>query len=211
MDLIVLVADKDMRFALEGLLGRHESLRIRPIATKIMVHPRHDPGVLRECHDFLRPFLRPEENQAPYALVVFDLDGCGKFESREVVENLVEARLAQNGWADRSAAVVIDPELEVWVWSESPYVATALRWPEGQPPLAEWLAQMGYLREGQAKPEDPKGAVEGVLKLRRVPRSASIYRDLAEHVGFHQCTDPAFVKLRSVLTRWFPRQGQSGV
>jgi hypothetical protein len=203
MDLIVLVADKNMQFALEGLLGRHESLGIRPIVTKILVHPRRDSGTFRECHDFLRSW----QNRASYALVVFDRDDRPAPPPREDLERLVETRLAQNGWADRSAAVVIDPELEVWVWSDSPHVPTALRWSGDQASLREWLVGKGYLQEGQAKPQRPKKAVEDVLKLSGTPRSSSIYREIAGQVSFQRCTDPALVKLRTVLKQWFPPEG----
>ncbi len=202
MDLIVLVADKNMRFALEGLLGRHESLGIRPIVTQILIHPRRDSGTLCESHDFLRPWLR----QAPYALVMLDREGCGSNEPRHALEVEVEASLAKNGWADRSAAVVIDPELDVWVWNDSPHVATALQWSGGQASLRDWLIEKRYLEEGQPKPQHPKEAMEEVLKLSRTPRSSSIYREIADRVSFQRCTDPAFMKLRSVLAGWFPPQ-----
>src|SRR5208282_804614 len=113
------VADKNMRFALEGLLGRHESLGIRPIVTQILVHPRRDSGTLRECHVFLRPWLR----EAACALVMLDREGCGSNGARNELEAEVRERLAKNGWPDRSAAVVIDPELDVWVWNDSPHLA----------------------------------------------------------------------------------------
>lgn len=203
MDLIVLVADKNTRFALEGLLGRRESLNIRPITMEVVIHPRRDSGALRECHDFLRSW----QKRASYALVVFDRDDRPTPPPREDLERLVEAKLAQNGWPDRSAAVVIDPELEVWVWSDSPHVATALRWSGDQASLREWLVQSGYLQEGQLKPQRPKEAVEDVLKLSRTPRSSSIYREIADQVSFQRCTDPALVKLRTVLKQWFPPVG----
>lgn len=199
-DLVILVADKNMRFALEALLARHESLEIRPIEALVLTHPRRDPAVLRESHDF----LRSRQGLASYALVVFDREGCGDVQPREVLEESVELKLAQNGWAGRSAAVVVDPELEVWFWSDSPQVETALRWSKGRTQLREWLVEKGFCYEGQQKPHRPKEAVESVLRLSRTPRSSSIYQDLAEHVAFQHCIDPSFLKVRSVLKRWFP-------
>ena len=43
-ELVVLAADKDLQFALEGLLARSEALGIRPIEKDIFVEPEHDPG-----------------------------------------------------------------------------------------------------------------------------------------------------------------------
>jgi len=155
-------------------------------------------------------FLAVSAGAASFALVVFDREGCGRIEPRETIEKEVEARLAANGWANRSAAVVIDPELEAWVWSDSPHVQTALRWTKGRPQLEEWLVQKGYRHPEQQKPHQPKKAVEDLLRLSKTPRSSSIYRELAEQVSFQRCTDPAFLKLRQVLKQWFPLEGLRG-
>src|SRR5438034_5293261 len=124
MDLIALVACKDMGETLKALLVRHERLEIRPIDARVLVHSRHDAAVLRESHDFLRSY----QHVAAYALVAFDRRGCGRVEPREDLEKSVETNLAQNGWGGRAAAIVIDPELEVWFWSDSPHVEAALGW-----------------------------------------------------------------------------------
>ena len=42
-DLVVLTADKDMQFVLEGLLKRPKDLGIRPVKIKTYAHPQHDP------------------------------------------------------------------------------------------------------------------------------------------------------------------------
>jgi len=135
---------------------------------------------------------------------MLDREGCGSNDPRHELEAEVMERLAQNGWPGRSAAVVIDPELDVWVWNDSPHVATALHWPGGQVTLRDWLIKTRYLEEGQPKPLRPKEAMEAVLQLSKTPRSSSIYREIAGRVSFQRCTDPAFMKLRSVLAGWFP-------
>jgi hypothetical protein len=152
LDLIVLVADKDAKFALEGLLARHESLRIRPVAMDVVIHPRHDSGVLLECHGFLRLWLK----RVSYALVVFDRDDRPSPPPREDLERLVETNLAQNGWTDRSAAVTIDPELEAWFWGDSLHVETALGWTRGRAALDDRLVEREYSKRGQPKPHRPK-------------------------------------------------------
>ena len=43
-DLVVLAADKDMEYALKGLLSRPQALGIRTIEADIRVHPGHDPA-----------------------------------------------------------------------------------------------------------------------------------------------------------------------
>ncbi|MBM4091994.1 MAG: hypothetical protein FJ276_21565, partial [Planctomycetes bacterium] len=140
-DLIALVADGQMEFTLRGLLTRGRSLLFRQITADIYVHPGKDPGCLRRGHEFLRPFSR----QYSHALVMHDREGCGREESsRETLEAEMESRLNGSGWRNRCAAIVIDPELEVWVWSDSPEVAQVLGWGGDEPPLADWLKTRGH-------------------------------------------------------------------
>ena len=64
----------------------------------------------------LRNFVRDHR----YAIVVFDKHGCGNpEESRESVRDAVERSLSRNGWPDRCKAIVIEPELETWIWNRS--------------------------------------------------------------------------------------------
>lgn len=199
-DLAVLVADKNMEFAVGSLLARHQSIGIRPVTSTLYRHPERDPGCFRFAHDL----LRSSANSHAYALVMFDREGCGKEEfTREELEQLVEARLAQNGWSDRAAAVVLDPELEVWVWADSPRVDDALGWERRHQTLRAWLVQNGLANTEHEKPMRPKEAVETVLRFVRKPRSSSIYRQLANQVNFEGCTDQAFVKFKATLRGWF--------
>lgn len=198
-DLAVLIADKNIEGALRGLLSRPRSLGLREISCDFYVHPERDPGCRLRGHDFLRSFAHRYE----HALVVFDREGSGRTVERAALEREVEARLFSSGWGDRAAAVVIDPELEIWVWTDSPHVATALGWQSPEMSLTEWLKQKGWLPEGETKPTQPKAAVEEALRLARRPRSSSIYNQLAQRVSTSGCVDPAFLKLRQTLSRWF--------
>lgn len=199
-DLIVLVADTNMRFCVEGLLSRHRSLTSREISRDVYKHPHHDPGCLLRGHDFLRPFSR----QYAHALVMLDREGCGRDDStREELEAAIEQRLSQSGWGGRAAAVVIDPELEIWVWSDSPEVDAVLGWAHEKPTLAEWLTAEGFRAPDQQKPDRPKEAVEQALRIARKPRSSAIYLQLAERVSVNRCVDPAFVRFKRILGDWF--------
>ena len=204
-DLVVLVADKNTEFALKGLITkRTHALRIRPLTFDIFVHVERDPGCLNRAHDFLRSHSR----RYRHALVMFDHDGCGQEKKdRTTLEQQVEAQLAQAGWDDRAAAVVLDPELEIWVWSDSPHVEKALGWQDRTPELRSWLVTSKLLAAGEAKPKDPKRAVEEALRIVRKPRSSTVYQDIASSVSFEGCTDAAFLKLRDTLTRWFSAEG----
>jgi len=202
-DLVVVVPCLDIQESVGALLRRVQALHIHPVSWLIARHRLRDSGVFRQCHEFLRPFQR----SARYALVICDREGCRRpSDTRENLEGEIERRLRLNGWADRSAAVVIDPELEAWFWSDSPHVRQVLGWSARFGKLSAWLAQQGYLLPGQRKPARPKEAVEKALCRTGQRRSSSLYRELAEHAAFETCADPAFAKFKSVLRAWFPPQ-----
>jgi hypothetical protein len=198
-NLVILVADKYIEFAIKGVLSRRGSLRIRSISYDIYVHPGHDAGCRCYCWDFLRPFV----NHYSYALVIFDREGCGDEASRENIELEVETKLAQSGWGEHASTIVIDPELEMWVWSDSPHVKSALGWANKHPDLRDWLKQKGFLSPDQLKPARPKEAVEEALREARKAKSSAIYYQLAQSVSLNRCIDPAFLKLKSILQKWF--------
>lgn len=199
-DLIVLCADKNMEFALRGILARGDALGLRPVVVDVFVHPERDPGCLNRGQDFLRPFAEDYSR----ALLVFDHQGCGREAvPPEQMEADLDSILAAQGWHG-SAAIVIGPELENWVWSDSPHVDDILGWSGRSPPLRRWLAERGLWNDGSVKPDQPKEAVEAALRHARKQRSSSIYRDLATRVGLGRCTDRAFLKLKAALRSWFP-------
>ncbi len=206
-DLIILAADKNTEYTLRGILSRPPALNIRELRYDLYVHPENDPGCFWRAQDFLRAFAQRYE----HALVILDREGTGQENrSRLELEREIEDRMASAGWGDRGAAVVIDPELEAWVWSDSPHVAAVLGWWERQPDLATWLVQEGLLVAGELKPKRPKEAVRRALRTVYKPRSSAVYQQLAQKVGFSRCTDPAFAKLKRVLQAWFSAERPDG-
>jgi hypothetical protein len=135
-DLIVLAADLSMQAALKEILKRHHSLRIRKLSYTVIQEPNHDSGVLRSGHKL----LQAQSRLYRHALALCDRHGCGREAlSREQLETLIETELA-NHWGDRAAAVVIDPELESWVWADSRHVALTIGWHGGMPAVRQWPA-----------------------------------------------------------------------
>jgi hypothetical protein len=200
-DLVVLAADKNMELAVRGLLStRAPALGIRKVSFDTFSHPERDPGCRLKSHEFLRGLA------ASYAhsIVLFDRDGCGAGgRSRAELETEVAAQLETSGWANRAAVVVLDPELEVWVWAQSPHVEQVLGWRGTAQGLRLRLVERGFWNAGEDKPHAPKEAVEYALWLARKPRSSAIYQRLAETVTLAGCADEAFSKLRSTLSSWF--------
>ena len=205
-DLFVLAADKNIEAGISMLLKRHEALWIRPISFDSATHPRRDPGCFHECHEFLRPF----RGQYLHALVIFDAAWEGAVAAaRELLEGEVRNRFNQTGMSDYADVVVIAPELEVWVWSDSPHVDRILGWESSLVRLRTWLEEVGLWKPDELKPDDPKAAVEVTLERARIARSSSIYAQLASSVSVDRCSDGAFADLKHLLRRWFPRHPEA--
>lgn len=207
-EIIFLAADKNIAYVLEGLIPRFHSLGIRPLAEdeyKIVNYSDRDSGCYDHAHEFLRKYL----DDYHYALVMFDREFDEHHEFfRESLENRVSELLAINGWNQRSAVIVIDPELDVWAWSDSPLLDELVGWKGRRPNLRTWLKKNGYLNEGEIKPSSPKEAMDEALRMVEKPRSSKLFRRIAEQVSLHRCQDPAFLKFKSTLQKWFPARGK---
>lgn len=201
-DLVVLVSDSQMKQLVGTLLTkRTPALGCQAVTYDLAVHPEKDTGCVNRPDGILASF----RNTHRHALVLFDREGCGQEDkSRVELETAVEKLLSKT-WADRARAVVIDPELENWVWMRSMHVPAALGWNDPDRTVFEWLVEQERL-EGvdQPKPERPKEAVEAVLRHVRKPRSGAIYAAIAEKASMTHCIDPAFQKFRDTLREWFP-------
>lgn len=201
MDLVVLVPDLDIAGTVEGLLNRPETVGARPVLFSITRHLRRDSGCRSGAAERLREYIRDYR----YTIVLFDKHGCGNpRERRESIRDDVELRLSRNGWRDRCRAIVIEPELEAWIWNGSREVPSILGWNGDYGSLRNWLTSRRLWAADTLKPADPKQALKAVLRRTRKPLSASLYRRLAETVIVRRCVDPAFNEFRATLKQWFP-------
>ena len=201
-DLIILAADLDIENAIRGLLARPSRLKVKTPSFDIRRHPDRDPGCRTSAADLLRPSL----GKYRHALVVFDREGCGSSRPREEIQTEVEEQLAQNGWGDRSKAIAVEPEIESWVWSDSPNMLRAIGWRETYPKLKKFLSARGLWPSREAKPPDPKRAMLETMRAMREKRSSRIFFRLAETANVRDCQDPAFNELLRTLRAWFPPQ-----
>ncbi len=200
-DIVCLVADKNMEAAMAGLFSRPQALRTRPIKFDLFVHPQRDPGCFHQAADFLKPYRTSHD----HGLVILDRAWKGAPTSTgEELEGRLQQDLDDAGLAPWATAIVIDPELEAWVFSGSPRVDDCLGWTGRAPPLRDWLAVRGLWPDGNAKPPDPKAAMESALYAVKKPRSSAIYRELARKVGLDRCVDPSFLRLKAILQGWLP-------
>ncbi len=216
--LIVLVADRSMEQAAKALLSRSGVIGTTDFCFKIIVHPRHDPGCLREAVEYLRPFLSKDR----YCVVMFDHKDCGSKEPRQEIQAQLEEDLRRNGWDDRAKVVAIQPELEAWVWGDLTTASSKLGWLKKPKELRQLLEDVGLWPEDKYKPPDPKEAVDATLayvrrerrrekglKKRDLLRTPRLYRAIATSARVDNCRDPAFQELRGTLQRWFPPEAAS--
>lgn len=203
-DLLVLVADADMEQVMHGVLSRVDRMDACGLDFDVQRHTGRDAGCRTSAATFLRPFLR----RFRHCMVVFDRHGCGSNESREDIQRTVEQDLARNGWRDRAKAIVIDPELEAWIWGDLKVTAAHVGWPDGHVALLKKLRSLGSWPSGRDKPADPKEAMLHAMSgspLRPPPRrSPRIFRDIAESAQWNGCRDAAFNEFRDTLRSWFP-------
>jgi hypothetical protein len=189
-----------MEAVVNAVLERHQALGTRRIERTVLVHPQRDSA----CYHDPTSLLRESLGAARHALVVLDRawEGAPDLPTPEL-EAEVDRRLLQlgKGWAK---TVVIEPELEIWLFRRSPRLDDALGWRNRQPGLQEQLATAGLWPHDAAKPSDPKRAIEWALREARRPRSSSIYREIASTVGLKDCVDASFLRFQSTLRDWFP-------
>ncbi len=198
-DLVILVADKNMQFAMRGALARPEALGIRAITHDFRPHMGRDGGARTSGVDM----LALERRRFEHALLVFDLEGCGAEpgQSAEDLEHLLDQRLAAL-WGAQAKCIVIDPEVDIWLWGADSVLRDVLRWPlHGS--VRTWLQAQGFMFDAQGKPEQPKDTIEALVRFCRMPRSSALYEKITARISLRRCGDPAFGRLRAVLQNWF--------
>ncbi|MDR1305311.1 MAG: hypothetical protein LBK76_08830 [Verrucomicrobiales bacterium] len=201
-DLFLFVADKNMKFALQGLLGkRHASLGIRPITFDIKVNAQCDSGM----RTMGVQLLSLEVGLARHALMLLDFAGSGTAYNNALdLENALKRDLQNTPtWGTRGEVIVIDPELEILIWGNDNKLCEILKWPE-EKGIREWLRQKGFMIHDTGKPDQPKEAFECVLRHCNIPRSSTLYQEITEQIGLKSCRDSTFLRLKSILQNWFP-------
>lgn len=202
-DLVALYAGLDEEQLVQGLLERGPALGLREIRSHPPLrHPHRDAGCRLGATELLRPYL----NRVEHALVIFDREGCGAEHrhDRVQIEQELESKLARNGWGDRTRAIVLDPELEIWLFGEPEFTRFAL----GAPSMAALRAlgkERGFWQTSDPKPARPKELVEVAARCYNIRRTL-LYGRCGRSAPFEHCTDPAFNKLIATLRQWFPAQ-----
>lgn len=206
--LVILVADGTMKAVFQAFFRRAQyfsTLQCAPFdfdpMTDVFNDPLHtDGGVCIRCDELLRGFQRTHER----ALVVIDQQFGGERPAVHVRDEMLN-RLRLSGWSEGAVqVVVIDPELEVWLWQDNRNVQRALRY---SGPLRQDLIGSGEWPQGIPKPLNPKDTMLQLIRRNRAGAPMAVYASIASRVSVNGCTDSSFAVFRSTVQDWFPREG----
>lgn len=196
-----------MQAAFEGFLTRPgfcQSIRcgqfnIDPHQDIWVAAGDNDPGLFTRGHELLTPFQSSHHR----AIVVLDAAWDGSPGASTIKERL-SARIVSTGWqVNAFVVIVIDPELENWIWQRKDHVARQLGYGTIEALLAEDAMQQAWPNDS-TKPPHPKEVLETILRKKGIPRSSAIYKKITSQVSVTGCQDGAFQELVSTLQTWFP-------
>src|SRR5690349_7634811 len=122
-DLALLVPDKNTEYTIRAALNRREALGIRQIDFQILVEQGRDGGVRVRGAQVLK-VLR---TQFSYAAMLMDYEGSGADVGPAELEARLDAALSE-AWGDRAKAIVIQPEVDVWMWGAETHLRSAMNW-----------------------------------------------------------------------------------
>jgi hypothetical protein len=101
------------------------------------------------------------------------------------------------GW-QTNRFVVIDPEIEAWMWQDNPHVARAFGF-SIRPSLRYWLCKQALWPADSPKPPDPKLAFEKTLKVSKAKIPSVVFKKICSGISFKYCVDDAFGLLKNTL------------
>jgi len=205
-DLLFYVADGNMREAIRGFMER-DALQHRVGCAAIEFDARadikvakgqNDPGVFTRGHELLRPFM----GEYQHVVVIVDEEWEGS-PGADAIRDQLQAHLRATGWEDTGLALVVRPEADVWLWTDTDHTANALGWANwGR--LSAALQEKHWLEADAIKPERPKEAAEWALRKgpETIKRPSALYRKVTSKVSATRGTDdPVETLLETIQTR----------
>lgn len=164
-----------------------------------------DGGVWKHAHANLQLF----KDKYRHAVIVLD----AAFEPHPgaaVLRDDISRRMIASGWAnDRFSVIVIQPELEAWLWAPNLNVALAFGYANFDQ-LRGALEAEALWNAGEPKPHDLKGARDHAAKHGGKKTGGPIFKNVFGNISrraLDLCTEPGFEALRISVRTWFPSGG----
>jgi hypothetical protein len=151
-DLFVLTADADMQAVFRSVLARPDALGIRAIDFDVDRYYRRDSGVYTEGPEF----LRDERKSRDFHRFILALDhhGSGCHKRPADCAGILQTRLDSCSFTNRSAVIVIEPELEEWLVQDPAAIGGSRGVVNAADPKSE-LHNL-FLQKYQRKPRPPE-------------------------------------------------------
>jgi hypothetical protein len=214
-DVIFHLADEHMEKGLKAFFARddwHFALGCRPFEidprgeNDLYRVPGHtDPGIWKHAGENLRPF----RDLYRYAVIILDAD-FDPSPGADVLRADISADMVKAGWApERFAVIVIEPELEAWLWAPNQNVALAFGH-DNFDQLRGRLERENLWTPGQPKPNDLKRARDRAARLGGKKTGGPIFKGVFSEISnraCNRCVEPGFVAMRTALQGWFPPEG----
>jgi hypothetical protein len=214
-DVIFHLADEHMEKGLKAFFARddwHHALGCRQFEIDpenendfFRVAGHTDGGIWRHAGNNLRLF----HDKYRYAVIILDAD----FEPRpgaDILRREISETMIRAGWvAERFAVIVIEPELEAWLWSPNQNVALAFGHADFDL-LRGVLEREQLWNPGDAKPNDLKRARDRAARLGGKKTGGPIFKGVFSNISRRACdlcVEPGFMAMRTALQTWFPANG----
>src|ERR1035438_5004683 len=137
-DLLVYTACRDSQVTIQAILGRCRALGIGALDYHVERCPGHDPGMVNKGPELVRMQYK---GHFAKAILVWDHHGSDwdlRYSPEQAALHM-QHRLDTCTWKDASAAIVVVPELEEWLWHDP--AALCRHWGITPETLDLWIAE----------------------------------------------------------------------
>ena len=205
--LIIRVADADMERFLNAILNKPEALGIRPIQFDIErnTDARGDSGMRANGAEL----TRMDKDDYQKVVLMWDYQGCGHEhkKSAQTVAKETQDQLDRISWQANSAVIIVEPELERWLWYCEQAIAEHLHKTVAE--LQQWgetYANQRNMSLADLIEQDPKGLFEYIvcthLRRTRTPRN---YEQIGKRASIKSLQESeSFRQFAETLQNWFP-------
>ncbi|MBK5931883.1 methylation-associated defense system protein MAD4 [Halochromatium salexigens] len=190
---------------MRSILRKHQALGIRQIAVDIERHPLRDSGMVQSGAQL----TRMKKGYYHKALLMWDHHGSGRDHKQApaAVQDEIQRDLDAYTWKDKSAVIILVPELEQWIWyCESALLNHCGITNEQLQGFVDAYARKMSKSPDELKAEQPKELFEYVLRdrLKRTisPRDFEEIGSRAGIQGLMACD--SFQAIVDRLRAWFP-------